>query len=1702
MAGVNVGAIEATLGAEVDKGGFKEFDAYIAKADASEATATLNVDVDRRGFADADRSLTTIEKKVSDLGGGIGRFNRNFRFFQNAWGVIKWPVFISGAGLATQAITALAGGVVALTGALTPLTGLLVGLPSLYGALGQAAGVVALSGMKDLTAAMGGNEEALKRLTPEAKKFMEALKNFAPQYEKLKKSVQAPLFEGLERGLTSAMRSFEPFRAGMEETAEALGGLAIRAGDLVGSKGFGRDLGHIMKTNARFLQDLGQAALSAFSGLRHVLVAAQPLTRWMGRLAKEFGNWLNESAKAGRESGALAQFFERTRKVTERLGHTLGQLGEAMFDIFEAATPLGNKMWKSIDRLATRFSDWTDSAKGRNALKEFFEDIEAPLEEMGKLFGDIIRAIVRIGTMPGLAPLIKQVRTDLLPVVEDLVEAVVEDLAPPLVDLATNLGRVLEIIIGSSGPMEGFIKAISWLADKIADLAEQSPLFATLLSTIIGFGSVLSTLGFASFISRLAGLRRGWELLTGAIEASTAASTVASGGTMVGAGGGKGKGVRAPTTIAQAPFGAPLPGKGGRISGLFGKVGKFAKGAAPKLLKGGLVGSALGIGGSLAGGMIGGEAGSALGAAGTGAGIGATIGSVVPGVGTALGAGIGAAAGLAFNFREPIIKALTTAFDAAKKFVSKGVSDVGKFFAKLPGLVGREMAKIPGKLLDAIRGIPRLLGRFVGFFIGLPFRVGEALVKLNIKIGNLLGKLPGIVGRLGLKAVRKLVDVFREWVPKIIRFWRDLPAKIVNALAKLPGFLRGEGGDAIKKFLAGAKNAAKDVYEWVKGIPQKLGNLIMQGAEALFNAGKDMAGEFLEGLKSELPGPMQDALDFGGGAVGWATDKIGGGDYYGGMVEGYAFGGRVRQRRRAKKAGHPDDTVPAMLTPGEFVLPKKAVDRIGPASLFALRRGEGFAKGGMVPGGGVGGRAFGDEGKEATKKTKKMRTEVEKEWSELDKKHDKHTKAMRDRSKNRFSDMAEQGRKKTKNLADGVKSGMKSLDSALFKGLDYIGDATRQALQAFNVKPVDYSVPAPPDFASGGRLRGAGRQDTIPLMLGMAAPGEAILNSPQQAEVEAALGTMSALGLGRFGSLDELFSAGMTHFASGGRIGPIDIQGPQPFETPAQRMVNRTRREANKYIEAHGGIGKVVAEADRMDALHRPYVLGGGHGATADPNGPWDCSGAVSQLLAATVDPGFTPRVSGAMTNLYLPGRDPEGLTILANDGHVFAVIGVPGEGPRAWGTSTSDNPGGGLGWIDSYVWRGGFAERHVPLGGAMGQPEGPGQPPAPGFKGGGTIPFKGGKISDHSPKRPRIGGKWLKGTGSHWSVDEAFTALRQLGASRQMAKALSAKMMGESTGYVRAHGPPDGKGLLQIEEQFHPEYRNWNLYNPWENLIAAMGVYRKQGIGAWYASSGSPGSLLWDRVKPDPEPKKTKKGGQPGDAEPVVADPAETESLLSEYVPLVFPGAFSAAERGFAGAELGLEGMGTFEMAAANVQARIASRFAKVGALRTRLDLGSRKEARRQKRLAATGPKAPTGKKRRRLEGLAKKWAKKSAKMTGQIPILEQEILDITEAPGTEIAALSAEYAKNVRTGMRIGRRQMPILSTPASFAGGGRLGGGGSGGLSVGAPNVTVVLDTDHAAYVKGMRTIVEGRETEVASVVGRSRQYPSATARVARY
>jgi cell wall-associated NlpC family hydrolase len=101
----------------------------------------------------------------------------------------------------------------------------------------------------------------------------------------------------------------------------------------------------------------------------------------------------------------------------------------------------------------------------------------------------------------------------------------------------------------------------------------------------------------------------------------------------------------------------------------------------------------------------------------------------------------------------------------------------------------------------------------------------------------------------------------------------------------------------------------------------------------------------------------------------------------------------------------------------------------------------------------------------------------------------------------------------------------------------------------------------------------------------------------------------------------------------------------------------------------------------------QPYRLGGGHGSWRSRG--YDCSGAVSYALAGG---GMVraPLTSGQFMSWGAPGPG-EWLTIYANPGHVYAVIG----GLR-WDT-VGDARGSGPRWHPFDAYPQGFAVRHFP---------------------------------------------------------------------------------------------------------------------------------------------------------------------------------------------------------------------------------------------------------------------------------------------------------------------------------------------------------------------------------------------------------------------
>lgn len=249
----------------------------------------------------------------------------------------------------------------------------------------------AAAGAAGLAASAADLNEKFNELPPAAQTFVRALQALKPKFDDLRATAAAGLFPGVTAGIQSAMQNFDPLQRVVGATAEAMGGLAAKAGELVGSKGFGKDLETIGGRNVLIIDRLGNAAINIGDAFRHLLVAAGPLTTWLAKVAEGWSENLLAATKAGRESGKLASFFQKTKNTLEVVGSILGNLASAFFNVGKEAAPFGRDILGTLDDVTERFADWTKSLEGQNALKKFFESSNAVMGAILPVIGNVLK---------------------------------------------------------------------------------------------------------------------------------------------------------------------------------------------------------------------------------------------------------------------------------------------------------------------------------------------------------------------------------------------------------------------------------------------------------------------------------------------------------------------------------------------------------------------------------------------------------------------------------------------------------------------------------------------------------------------------------------------------------------------------------------------------------------------------------------------------------------------------------------------------------------------------------------------------------------------------------------------------------------------------------------------------------------------------------------------------------------------------------------------------------------------------------------------------------------------------------------------------------------------------------------------------------------------------------------------------------------
>lgn len=1008
----------------------------------------------------------------------------------------------------------------------------------------------------------------LAQLSPAAKHFAIFMAKFIQgPISNLEKASQTAFLPKLEQGILKASNSFPILNRAMSRTGSMFGNLAIEAGRLIGSKGFGKQLEKVTENNTRVLHILGRAAISVARGMMQVAVAARPLTTWLARLIKHWADFFSSAMQADRVSGKLSKKFGETKEIIKLLVDIAKNLFVALNNILHISKPLGDSMFRAFDRAARRFRDWTESAKGKNAIEEFFKRIKPALFEAGRLFADLVKGLAKMGTTSGLAPLIRQMRVELLPAILEVAEGFSSAFGPGILDLLTS---VLHLFNALGHPLTTMLNVTARIVDAFASIVQYVPGMKQLLSIIIGISLASRAISFVSAIS-------GISALIGKLRDVRAASMAASGAEgRVGSKAGIAAGINAAkVTFAEpgvtpekplyvfvvnemvggmAPF---APGKGSKInpnqlslpigtaattvegeagaasrSGIFSRAGGALRGAirSPKLaVAGGVAGTAAIVGGSMVGGKLGEGVGNIAGGAMAGMAFGPW------------GAAIGAALGLLLTFRKqvgeafswlvdfvkshallvagalsvmfgplPLLvlvavkfrKQIAAAFVGAFDWIVNAANNIVDFFEKLPGRIVSGIKDLPNLMWNALKSTPELLGKFVGFFISLPFRIAVVYIRMVGRVKDILVAFGPKLFKWGLSAIEFLVKAWWNGWKAMASFWASLPGRVLHAMKVLPGKLFGFGSMVMSKLFDGLRGGAVGIVHFVAKLPGRIIDAIGKLASKIYEAGKNFAKEFAKGIYDELPGPVRDALGFGAGVIGGAASAVGNaasdaaGAVFGSntSVEPHLVGGL-----QGRGGPDPNDNAHKKVRKNW----KDTADSVKKSADGIQRKVKTSSE---------------DWSNQASSNSDKVRHNVQNDFGQARESVKNNTDRMQRDTRSSLTEVAGTAATKGGAFLRSIRSSMESSSAAVHGGLSYILGETNKSLKGLDAPPLKVKLDPPGKGGGGGdrggfgttgkkpwyaaqgamwNVGGQGLHDTVPVTHGdiaaMVAPGETMM---------------------------------------------------------------------------------------------------------------------------------------------------------------------------------------------------------------------------------------------------------------------------------------------------------------------------------------------------------------------------------------------------------------------------------------------------------------------------------------------------------------------------------------------------------------------------------------------------------------------------------
>jgi len=436
-------------------------------------------------------SASAFEKKLA----GFGKAGS---LFSEVLASIKIPALVSGFGALVQVMSSLTAGTISFVGAIAPVAGLAAILPGVGLALKSSVADFKFITKDALAAATavekyGANSKqaavAMKPLGPAGKAFVTQLVALHGEINKIRQVGQAAAFPGFTKALQILHPLMPVISKAVGQLSGVLGGLSIIGAKLFASGPFSKDLGTIGTSNSKVVSLLGQAALKVVDALVKIIAVAAPLTQHFATMALHATTLFDTFIHGEAASGGLLRFFGHAQEVGAQLGHVLRDVAVALKNVFQiGGGGLGKGLLDGLVNVSAKFRAFTESGKGENSIKKWFDDAQAPLQAFGRLFSAIFKAFNSIakGSQESLTPLIDSITNRLVPAFTTLAQGASGKLLPALVNVVEAFLKFANVL--SFSPIITLVSDISKLALGITDVITKIPGLGNVVAQFLALG--------------------------------------------------------------------------------------------------------------------------------------------------------------------------------------------------------------------------------------------------------------------------------------------------------------------------------------------------------------------------------------------------------------------------------------------------------------------------------------------------------------------------------------------------------------------------------------------------------------------------------------------------------------------------------------------------------------------------------------------------------------------------------------------------------------------------------------------------------------------------------------------------------------------------------------------------------------------------------------------------------------------------------------------------------------------------------------------------------------------------------------------------------------------------------------------------------------------------------------------------------------